>query len=86
MKNMEIFTPDMKEREILSWFCKPFFDSAIKQLGRDAVIVLLKHIARTWNSENGAMLLAEADDKKSWYGVLGPDALLVQAMREEIES
>lgn len=84
---MDIYDMDMKDREILSWFCKPFFDSAVKRLGRDAVIALLKHIARTWNTANGAMLLAEADDKKAWYGLLGPDALLVQAMREEdIES
>lgn len=86
MKSMEIFEPDMKEREILSWFCKPFFDSAIKHLGREAVIALLRHVARTWSSANGAMLVAEGDDRKSWYGLLGPDALLVQAMREEIDT
>ena len=86
MKKEPILTES--EMEILSWFCKPFFDSAIKHLSRDAVIVLLQHIAKQWNASHQLdRLVAKTtkDGKTELYMRLGPDALLIQAMNEEAE-
>ena len=85
--SMDIYEPTEKDREILSWFCKPFFDSAIQQLSEDAVVMLIKHIANQWSEGDGvAKLIARISGRKEgWVGRLGPDVLLIKAMRGDAE-
>ena len=83
---MDIFEPTEKDREILSWFCKPFFNSAIRNLSEDAAVMLIRHIANEWSNGTGvARMIAkiEGTEKQGWVGRLGPDVLLIKAMKED---